>query len=139
MENLKMLFCGGGGDQVVIKVDENRWLVGKDVVHQPLERRVLQSKWHEEVLEQPEGGGDGRLGDVGGGDRDLMIPLDQIQFAENLATSQAAVEVLHVGQGVPIWCCDVVEAAVVAAGLPSAVFSSAPCAVGTTRGCQSGG
>ena len=37
-----------------------------------------------------------------GSDWHLVVALDQVKLAEESATSQAAVEVLHVGQGVPV-------------------------------------
>ena len=43
-------------------------------------------------------------------------------FAEDGAAIQVVCEVLHVGEWVPVWCCDGVEAAVVAAWPPGAVF-----------------
>ena len=51
-----------------------------------------------------------------------MVALDQVQLAEESASCQAAVQVLHVGQGVPVWGGDVVEVAVVTAGSPAAIL-----------------
>ena len=45
-----------------------------------------------------------------------MVALNQIQLAEKLSPCQMTVEVLHVGQQVPVWGSDVVEVVVVATG-----------------------
>ena len=78
IKNLKMLLDGGGGSQVVVQVDEDAVLVGEGAVHQPLEGLggILQAQRHVEVLEEPEGCDDSRLGDVGGGDRHLVVARD---------------------------------------------------------------
>ena len=119
-----MLLGVGGGSQVVVQVHKDTGLVSKGVVHQPLEGLggVLEAKRHVEVLEQAEGGDDGCLRDSGSGDWHLVVALDQVQLAEDLASGQAAVEVLHVGQGIPVRGSDVVESAVVAAGSPAAIL-----------------
>jgi hypothetical protein len=51
-----------------------------------------------------------------------MVSFDQVYFSKNNAASQAVIEGLHVGQGVPVRECDGVEVAVVATGAPGAVL-----------------
>ena len=51
-----------------------------------------------------------------------MVALDQVELAEDLASGQVAVKVLHVGQGIPVRGGDVVEAAIVTTGLPATVL-----------------
>ena len=50
----------------------------------------------------------------------LVIPLDEVQLAEDRGAVEVVGEVLHVGQSLPVGGGDLVEAAVVAAGPPSA-------------------
>ena len=94
------------------------------MVHQPLEGLggILEAKRHVEVLKQAKGGDDGCLRDIGSGDHHLVVALYQVEFAEDLASNQVAIEVLHVGQGIPVRGGDVVEAAIVATGLPATVL-----------------
>ena len=51
-----------------------------------------------------------------------MVALNQIQLAEKLSPCQMTVEVLHVGQWVPVQGGDDVEAVIVPAGPPTTVF-----------------
>ena len=51
-----------------------------------------------------------------------MVGFNQIDFGKDCTPGHAVIEGLHVGQGVPVWDGDGVEAAVVAAGAPGAVL-----------------
>ena len=72
-------------------------------------------------LVQPEGGDDRRLGDVLRGHWHLVVPLAEIQLAEDLLAGQLGREVLHVWWGVYVPLGDQVQPPVVAAGPPGAV------------------
>jgi hypothetical protein len=52
---------------------------------------------------------DGSLGDVGGGDWYLVVPLDEVDLAEDSAAVQAVGQVLHVWEWVPVRGVDGVE------------------------------
>ena len=80
--------------------------------------RILEAEGHPHEFKEAEGGDDGRLLDVGGVNRDLVVALLQIQLAEHRCPSQAARDVGHVGEGVAVRLCEKVEAAVVAARPP---------------------
>ncbi len=61
-------------------------------------------------------------GDMCLDDGDLMVGCDQVNFRKKRAACNAVIEGLHVRQGVPVWHCDRIEAAVGAAGVPGAVL-----------------
>ena len=100
-----------GADKDVIQVDEGVGDVQQEAVHQALKRlcRILQPEWHEEILIQAKRGDDGTLWHIRVRNWYLMLALEEIQVAEHLATRQLGAQVLHVGQGVPVWGGDVVE------------------------------
>ncbi len=51
-----------------------------------------------------------------------MVSFDQIDFRKNDAYCHAVIEGLHVGEGVPVWNDNRIEAAVVDAGAPGAIL-----------------
>jgi hypothetical protein len=51
-----------------------------------------------------------------------MVSFDQIS-----ASCHAVIEALHVGQGVPVWNGESIEAAVVTAGAAGAILVGNPC------------
>ncbi len=109
------------------------------MIYCPLESlsTIPEAKAHEQILKQSKGSDNGSLWYVGGGDGYLVVTFDQVDLAKDGAAIQAIGQVLHVWEGVPVGCCDRVEAAVVAAGLPGFVFfgdhvqGRCPCGVGS--------
>ena len=112
-----------GANKNVVQVDEGVEDVRQEAVHQALKRLggVLQPKWHEDVLIQAKWGNDHRLKHISISNRYLVVTFDKVQPAEDGAAHQLAAEALHVGQGVPVGSCDIVEPPVVFAGAPVAV------------------
>ncbi len=83
---------------------------------------IPQVEAHEQAFKQSKGGYHGSFGDVGGGDRYLMITFNNVDFAEDGAAVQVVDQVLDVWEGVPVRGCDCVEAMVVATWLPEAIL-----------------
>ena len=81
-----VLLFGVAGDKDVVQVDEDEGDAVEDAVHQPLEclGGILETKGHAEELPEPEGSDDGRLGDVGQCNRDLMIAAHQVYLLQLL-------------------------------------------------------
>ena len=77
------------------------------LVHQTLKilSSVLQPKGATREKEKPERGYHRGLFDIRWIDRDLVITLQQIHFAEDGFPSQVGVEVLQVPHGVSVVCC----------------------------------
>jgi hypothetical protein len=86
----------GAGDK---NVGESKRQIAEQRVHEALEHHacVLQAEGHADELKQAERCDDSRLGDVGGGDGDLQIPLLEIQLTENRTAGEAGYQVRHVG------------------------------------------
>ncbi len=89
----------GAGDKNVVEVNKSEWQVAEQRVHEALERHacILQAEGHADELKQAERCDDSCLGDVGGGDWDLQIPLLEIQLTENRTAGEAGYQVRHVG------------------------------------------
>ena len=119
-----VLLFGVAGDKDVVQVDEDEGDAAEDAIHQPLEclGGILETKGHAEELPEPKGSDDGRLGDVGQCDGDLMIAAHQVYLGEGPLARQTAVEVLYVGQGVPVVHSGIVEASIVTAGSPATTW-----------------
>ena len=71
-------------------------------------------------LYSTKGGDDRRLGDVLWSNWHLVVPLVEIQLAENLLANQLGQEVLHVGRWVHVPLGDQVQPPVVTTGPPGA-------------------
>ena len=108
------------GNQDVIQVDESARYILEHMVHEPLEHlgTVLHAERHPEIFEQAEPGDDGRLPDVLGVHRDLMISPLEIQTRENGTAMKIRSEVLNVRQRVPVVLRTFIQTAKVAAGSP---------------------
>jgi hypothetical protein len=72
---------------------------------------VVKTKRHPGVLEQTKWSIDGCFADVVWVHGDLVIPLPQINLAENFATSCNVCKIQHVGKWVGVGLCHQVEAA----------------------------
>ena len=80
------VFClQQGGDQDVIEVPEDVRDVSKDGIHHVLEvlACVLESKWHEQELEETEGCDDCGLVDVLRRHWDLMVTLVEVDLGKD--------------------------------------------------------
>ncbi len=109
--------------QVVVGEREAEWQVPEILVDEPLKglASVAQPKRHKIILEKAKRSDDRRFCLVRFRYRHLVIPLDEVQLAEDRGGAVAVFgEVLHVGQGVLVRGGDLVEVAIVAAGLLSA-------------------
>ena len=118
-----MLLFGVAGDEDVIQVDEDKRDGMDDAIHQPLVclGGVLETKGHAEELPEPKRSDDGRLGDICRHNRDLVVAACQVHLGEDLAC-QTAIEILYVGQWVPIVHRGIVEAPEVTARSPAAAL-----------------
>ena len=78
---IEMLLERSTGNQNIVKVDKYPLQAAKDTIHQPLERLcgVLETERHPEELVKAKRRYDGRLLNVFGGHRDLMIAPHQVQ------------------------------------------------------------
>ena len=106
-----MLLLSPAGNQDVIRIGEDEGDAPKNTVHQPLEclGGISKPKRHAEELPEPKGSDDGRLGDVCRCDGDLMVAADQIYPGKYLLARQAIVQIMYVGQGIPIIHSGIVE------------------------------
>ena len=79
------------GHQDVVQVHDGVRQVPQYLVHKTLECHscIFKTKWHPHILKQAKRRDDGRLRDVSWQDRDLMIPLLEVQLAKHRTTSQA--------------------------------------------------
>ena len=95
-------------------------LMAIPLVHEPLEglSTILHAERHPQILEQAKRGDDGRLLDVLGIHRNLMVSPLEIQHGENGAAVKIRSEVLNVRQRVPVVLRTFIQTAKVAAGLP---------------------
>ena len=95
----------------------------QQVVHQLLKRLrcVFQPEGYVQIFVQAKQGDDRNLWHISISNRYLVVALDQVKSAEDMAAGQLVPQVLHVGQGIPVWGGDVVEAPVVPSWLPCAV------------------
>ena len=67
---------------VVVKITEKGGAWSENLVHEPLEclSGILQTKWHEEILIQPNWRVDGSFRDVFLGNGYLMVSLDEVNL-----------------------------------------------------------
>ena len=119
-----MLLFSVARDEDVIQVDEDERDGTEDAVHQPLEclGGVLETKGHAEELQEPKGSDDGRLGDICHHNSDLEVAVYQVHLGEDLLARHTAIEILSVGQWVPIVHRGIVEAPEVTARSPAAAW-----------------
>ena len=121
-EMLQVLAAVGAAHQVVVGEGEAEREVSKILVDEPLEglAGVAQPERHVVVLEKAKRSDDRRFRFVSFRYRHLVIPFDEVQLAEDRGAVEVVGEVQHVGQRVPVGGGYLFEAAVVAAGPPSA-------------------
>ena len=119
-----MLLFSVAGDEDVIQVYKDEREATEDAVHQSLEclGSVLETKGHAEELPEPKGSDDGCLGDIFRHNRDLVVAAYQVHLGKDLLARQTAIEILYVGQWVPIVHCGIVEAPEVTARSPAATW-----------------
>jgi hypothetical protein len=87
---------------------------------------IPEAEAHEQVIKQSKESDDGSLGDVDRGDWYLVVPLDEVDLAEDSATLQAVGQVLHVWEWVRVRGGDGVEATLVTTGPPGAILFGDP-------------
>ena len=87
-EVLQVLLQGAAGDDVVVEVGEDEGQVSKKLVHEPLESLggVAKTERHEQVLKKAERRYEGRFWHIGRVHRDLVVPLDEVDDGEELAS-----------------------------------------------------
>ncbi len=98
-------------DEDIVQVREGAVDAGQDAVHQALEGvpRVPHAEGHPRELEQTEGRGDRRLGDVRRVHGYLVVPLLQVDLGEDRAAGCPGDEIHHVWNGVCVRDGDGVE------------------------------
>ena len=91
--------------------------VAKDGIHHALEvlAYILESKWHEQELEETKECDDCGLVDVLRRYWDLMVTLEEVDLGEDCLPRHVGVEVCNVMDGVAVVFGDQVEAPVVSA------------------------
>ncbi len=117
---LPVLLVGTAGHLKVILEGKTEGKLVLDPVHLALEgvAGVAKTKRHIGILEQAKWSCDGCFADVVWMHGDLMIPLPQINLAENFATSRSICKIQHVGKRVGVGLCHQIEAAEVATRPP---------------------
>ena len=71
--------------------------------------------------------------------RYMVVALDQVKSAEDVPSSQLVPQILHVGQGIPVWGGDVVETPVVTHHMAARSCQiSSPCEEEKPRDCVTG-
>ncbi len=117
---LPVLLVGTTGHLKVVLEGEKEGQLVLDPIHFALEgvAGIAETKRHPGVLEQTKWSSDGCFADVIWMHGDLMIPLPQINLAENFATSRNVFKIQHVGKRVGVRLCHQVEAVEVATQPP---------------------
>ena len=82
---------------------------------------IAEAKRHFCEFKKTERGDYCSFGDIGGGDRNLVIALHQVQFGENRGAMETGGEVMEIGKRIAVRNGLKVKAAVVAARPPGAV------------------
>ena len=108
------------GNKNIIKINKHKGEVTQDIVHETLESlsRIFQTKRHGEKFIEAERRDDSRFGDIGGGDRNLMITFSEIQFREDGGTMEARGKILEIGKRVSVMNCLEGKVAIIAARPP---------------------
>ena len=90
--------------QDVIQIHEEEIQVLEDGVHESLERLggILKPKWHTEELKKAEWSDYRGLRDVLRVDWDLVVPTDEVHFAEDALAGEVGREVMDSGYWVPV-------------------------------------
>ena len=102
-----VLLRGAAGDDVVVEVGEDEGQVAEEHVHEPLEglRGVAEAERHEQVFKEAERRYNGRFWNVSRVHWNLVVPLDEVDEGEELASVQFVGEVEDNGQGVAVVFC----------------------------------
>ena len=88
LEVFQVFLQGAAGDDVVVEVGEDKGQVAEELVHQPLEglRGIAEAKRHEQVFEEAERRYNGRFRNVRRVHGNLVVPLDEVDDGEELAS-----------------------------------------------------
>ena len=108
------------GHQNVIQIDENKRKTTEEMVHEPLKclSSVAETERHLGELKEAERGDNGCLGDIGCGNRNLIVTFDQIEFEENSSTMETGREVMKIRERIAVRDSLKIEIAVVTARPP---------------------
>ena len=111
------------GYQNVVEIDKHKRKTTEEMIHEPLESlsSIAEAKRHFGEFKKTERGDDGSFGNIGGGDRNLVITLHQVQFGENCGAMETGGQVVEVGERIAVGDGLEVKAAVVAARPPGAI------------------
>ena len=103
-EVLSVLIAASTCNQDVVQVDEEEVQVLEDGVHESLERLggILKPEGHAEELKEAKRGDDCGLRDVLRVDWDLVVPTDEVHFAEDALAGEVGREVMDSGYWVPV-------------------------------------
>ena len=104
----KMLLMRGQGvewNQYVVKVDESKQKISKDLVHHSLEGlgSVPKAKREAEKFKEYKGSNDGGLRNISGPHRNLEITLLEVKFGKDLGTGDSGGEIKDSEERVSIW------------------------------------
>ena len=124
VEVAKVLVVVCARHQDVVDVDVHEGKSAHDFVHEALESLcgVPEAEGHGQEREAAEGCRDGRLVDVFGGNRNLVVRSDEVDGAEDLGACDRLVEVEQIGDRVAVGQCDGIERSVVATRPPLPVL-----------------
>ena len=113
----------GTGHQNVVEIDKHKRKTTEEMIHEPLESlsSIAEAKRHFGEFKKTERGDNGSFGNIGGGDRNLVITLHQVQFGENCGAMETGGQVVEVGERIAVGDGLEVKAAVVAARPPGAI------------------
>ena len=113
----------GTGHQNVVEIDKHKGKTTEEMIHEPLESlsSIAEAKRHFGEFKKTERSDNGSFGNIGGGDRNLVITLHQVQFGENRGAMETGGEVMEIGKRIAVRNGLKVKAAVVAARPPGAV------------------
>ena len=111
--------------QGIIEIREHCLAVSHHKVHEALESisSVLRTKHHADVLKEPKGSDDGRLGEVSGMHQNLMVALPHVYHGEEETARHLSCEVHHIWERISVRHSDTIEMAVVAAWVPGTIPS----------------
>ena len=93
------------------------------MIHEPLASlgSIAEAKRHLGEFKKTERSDNGSFGNIGGGDRNLVITLHQVRFGENCGAMETGGQVVEVGKRIVVGDCLKVKVAVVAARPPGAI------------------
>jgi hypothetical protein len=115
--------------------------MGEKAIHEALESlgSIAESEWHVKIFKKVERGDYCCFRNILGCQRNLVVAFYKIYGCENRTIMEFGSEIMKVGKGVGVRCCNGVKAAVITAGAPAAIFlwhhvkGRGPGAIGTAN------